>query len=95
MAKLVWRYSDDARDTIENVYKFCMEQKESGMELSLNLVWDRIAALTGVSRSTAQEIVDTGRAATAKLNHRYLRRKCHWMTLTRLLYGGPSPACTP
>ena len=23
-------------------------------------------------------------------NHRHLRRKCHWMTLTRVLYGGPS-----
>ena len=22
-----WRYSDDARATIENVYRFCMEQK--------------------------------------------------------------------
>ena len=26
MAKLVWRYRDDARATIENVYKFCKEQ---------------------------------------------------------------------
>ena len=24
-----------------------------------------------------------------------LRRKCHWMTLTRVMYGGPSSACTP
>ena len=30
-----------------------------------------------------------------KNNHRHLRRKCHWMTLARVLYGGPSPACTP
>ena len=37
--------------------------KKSGMKLSLNRVWDRTAALTGVSRSTAQKIVDTGRAA--------------------------------
>ena len=28
-------------------------------------------------------------------NHRHLRRKGHWMTLTRVLYGEPSPACTP
>ena len=28
MAKLVWRYSDNARATIENVCKFCMEQKK-------------------------------------------------------------------
>ena len=33
------------------------------MKLSLNRVWDRTAALTGASRSTAQKIVDTGRAA--------------------------------
>ena len=55
MARLVWRYSDDAGAIIENVYKFCMEEKKSGMKLSLNRVWDRTAALTGVSRSTAQE----------------------------------------
>ena len=46
MAKLVWRYSDDA----------------SGMKLSLNRVWDRPAALTGVSRSTAQKIVEEKKA---------------------------------
>ena len=28
-------------------------------------------------------------------SHRHLRRKCHWMTLIIVLYGGPSPACTP
>ena len=58
MARLVWRYSDDAGAFIENVYKFCMEEKKSGMKLSLNRVWDRPAALTGVSRSTAQNIVE-------------------------------------
>ena len=31
MAKLLWRYSDDARVTIENVYKFCKEQNK-GLE---------------------------------------------------------------
>ena len=30
----------------------------SGMKLSLNQVWDRTAALTGVIRSTAQKIVE-------------------------------------
>ena len=58
MARLVWRYSDDAGSIIENVYKFCMEEKKSGMKLSLNRIWDRTAALTGVSRSTAQKIVE-------------------------------------
>ena len=47
------RYSDNAGAIIENVYKFCKEEKKSGMKLSLNRVWDRTAALTGVSRSTA------------------------------------------
>ena len=52
MARLVWILSDDAGAIIENVDKFCMEEKKSKMSLSLNRVWDRTAALTGVSRST-------------------------------------------
>ena len=52
------RYSDES-----NVYKFCMEQKKSGMKLSLNRVWDRPAALTGVSRSTTQKIVEEKKKA--------------------------------
>ena len=49
---LVWRYSDDAGTVIENVYTLCMEEKKSGM----NRVWDRTAALIGVSRTTAQKM---------------------------------------
>ena len=33
------------------------------MNLSLNRVWDRTAALTGVSRSTAQKIVEENKKA--------------------------------
>ena len=33
MPRLVWRYSDDAGAIIENVYKFYMEEKKSGMKL--------------------------------------------------------------
>ena len=58
MARLVWRYSDDAGAIIETVCKICMEEKKSGMKLLLNRAWDRTAALTGVSRSTAQKIVE-------------------------------------
>ena len=58
MVWLVWRYCDDAGAIIENVHKFCMEEKKSRMKLSLNHVWERTAALTGVSRSTAQKIVE-------------------------------------
>ena len=63
MARLVWRYSDDAGAIIENVDKYCMEETKSGMNLSLNRVWDRTAALTGVSRSTAQKIVEEKKKA--------------------------------
>ena len=63
MARYVWRYSDDAGAIIENVYKFCMEEKKSGMKLSLNRICDRTAALTGVSRSTTQEIVEEKKKA--------------------------------
>ena len=58
-----WRYSDDTGAIIENVYKFCMEEKQSGMKLSLNRVWDRTAAVTGVSRSTSQKIVEKKKKA--------------------------------
>ena len=63
MAKLVWGYSDDARAIIENVYKFCMEEKKSGRKLSLNRVRNRTAALTGISRSIAQKIVEEKKKA--------------------------------
>ena len=56
---LVWRYSDDAGAVIENVYTFCMEEKKSGM----NRVWDRTATLIGVSRTTAQKIVEEKKKA--------------------------------
>ena len=62
MARLVWRYSDDAGAIIENVYKFCMEDKKSGKKLSLNRVWDMTAAFTSVSRSTTQKIVEEKKA---------------------------------
>ena len=57
------RYSDNAGVIIENVYKFCMEEKKSGKKLSLNRIWDRTAALTGVSRSTSQKIVEEKKKA--------------------------------
>ena len=62
MARLVRRYSDDTRAIIENVYKFCMEEKKSEMKLSLNRVWGRTVVLTGVSTSTAQKIVEEKKA---------------------------------
>ena len=63
MARLVWRYSDDAGAIIENVYKLCMEEKKSGMKLSPNRIWDRTVALTSVSRSNAQKIVEEKKKA--------------------------------
>ena len=59
--KLRSLYGDTA--IIEKVDKFCMEEKKSGMKLSINRVWDRTTALTGVSRSTAQKIVEEKKKA--------------------------------
>ena len=42
---------------------FARSKKRSGMKLSLNRVWNRTAALTGVSRSTAQKIVEEKKKA--------------------------------
>ena len=94
MAKHVWRYRDDAEAIIETVYKLCMEEKKSGIKLSLHRVGDRTASLTGVSRSTAQKIVEEKKAQDEQQQPKQCR-KCHWRTLTRVLYGGPLPACTP
>ena len=55
---LKWRSLYDAGAIIENVYKLCMEEKKSGMKLSLNRVWDRTEALSGVNRSTTLKIVE-------------------------------------
>ena len=38
LARLLWRYSDDAGAIIENFYKFCMEEQKREMKLSLNRV---------------------------------------------------------
>ena len=87
MAKLVWRYSDDAGAVIENVYKFYMEEKKYGMKLSLNRVWD--CSSHWCFRSTAQKSVEKKKrhmtSSNSQSNHRHLRRKCHWVTLTRVL----------
>ena len=66
MARLVWRYSDDAGAIIENVYKLCVEEKKSGKKLSLNRVWDRTAAFSSVSRSTTQKIVQEKKKKNAQ-----------------------------
>ena len=58
IAKLVWRCSDDAKAIIENTYRFCIWK-----ELSLNRVMDRTTALTGVSRSTAQKLLEEKKKA--------------------------------
>ena len=63
-----WRslYGDTAtiaRATIENMYKFCKEPKKVWNVTVTESVWDRTAALTGVSRSTTQKIVEEKKKA--------------------------------
>ena len=50
-------YSEDAIKMIDNVHKHCVKEKQSGLKMSLECIWDRPAALTGVSRATAQRIL--------------------------------------
>ena len=47
-----------------------MVEKKSEMKLSLNHLWDRTAALTGVSRSTAQKIVEEKKAPDKQLQQK-------------------------
>ena len=41
------------------MYRFCIEEKQSGLKMSLECTWDWAAALTRVSRATAQRIIST------------------------------------
>ena len=54
--RVIWKYSENARKHVENVYKFCVHLKQSGLKMSLERAWDRTAALTRESRATAQRI---------------------------------------
>ena len=90
MAKLVWRYSDEERGIIESVYKFCVKKKESGMKLSLDCMWERIASLTGISRSSAQRNVQEMKKAMEPKQG----QKCRWVTLIRVMFGGLLSPCT-
>ena len=50
---VIWKFSEDARKIVENVYKFFVEEKQFGLKM-LGRTCDWTAALSGVSRSTAQ-----------------------------------------
>ena len=54
---VMWKFSEDARKFFENVYTFFVEEKKYGLKMSLECAFGRTAALTGVSRATAQIIV--------------------------------------
>ena len=43
---------------IDIIQKFCMEEKQAGLKISLERVWDRTAFPTGVNRDTAQRILN-------------------------------------
>ena len=98
MARLVWRYSDDAGAIIENMYKFCMEEKKSGIKLSLNRVLDRTAAVTDVTRSTAQKIVEEKKAQDGQQPPKQPPSSTSKESLYDFDQGvvrRASPACTP
>ena len=63
-----------------------MEEKKSGRKLSLNRVWDRTAALTGVSRSIAQKILEEKKA-----HDEQLQPSSTVESVTGYLLLGPSP----
>ena len=54
---IIWKYSEDVRKIVENVNKLCVDEKQSGLKMSPERDWDRTAALTGMSRVTAQRIL--------------------------------------
>ena len=95
MSRLVWSYSDDARAVTRTSYAW---RKRN---LEWNCHW--IVYGTGLQHSLALAELPLRKlwkrrrkhmtSSNSQSNHRHLLRKCHWMTLTRVLYG--EPACTP
>ena len=75
MAKLVWRYSDDARAIIENVYKFCMEEKKSGRKQSLNRVWAGLQHSLALADLPLRKFWKRRRRHMASSNSRHLPTK--------------------
>ena len=70
------------------------------MKLSLNRVWDRTAALTGVSRSIAQKIVEEKKAQDEQQQPKQPPSSTSKVTLDDFDQGVvrstiASPACTP
>ena len=78
MARLVWRYSDDAGAIIENVYKFCMEEKKSGMKLTESCMIGLQHSLPLPLRKLWKRRRRRRTSSNNQSNHRHLRRKCHW-----------------
>ena len=54
---VMWKFSEDARKIVENVYTYFVEEKHYRLKMPLERAWGRTVALTGVSRATAQIIV--------------------------------------
>ena len=65
------------------------------MKLSLDRVWDRTAALTGIGRPSAQRIMQDRKNALQEQQQPTQRQKCRWMTLIRVVCGEPSPPFSP
>ena len=83
--------------------KPCTSSAWRKRSLEWNCHW--IVYVTGLQQSLALADLPLRKLWKRRRRHRtssnnqsnlcHLRRKCHWMTLTRVLYGGPLPACTP
>ena len=60
-----YRYSADAKEIIRNVHNFC-KQKEEGLKISLNQAKERTSTVTGVSKSTIEQLMKRDRTKEEK-----------------------------
>ena len=96
---LKWRglYGDTATMQ-ELLLKTCASSawRKRSLEWSCHWIvyWTGLHDSLDVSRSIARKIVEEKKKAKDEQQQPKQRRKCHWRTLTRVLYGGPSSACT-
>ena len=67
MAKqTLYRYSADAKETIQNTHDFCKREKENGLKISLNQMKERAPTAIGVSKSMIERVMRRDKATEQK-----------------------------
>ena len=74
MAKNTSPYSTDAKDSIRNVHNFCKQEKEDGVNISLNQAKESTSTMTKVSKSTIKRLMKRDKTKEEKPEQPRMKR---------------------